>query len=68
MVLPITGGGSFARRITFAVPITGIKGSGGVRCDQPCILDINACNGREVDMLPRPILDEALAKTVTLFV
>jgi len=67
VVLPITSGGAFARRIGFTVPITGIKTSGVVRCDQPRVLDLNARNGRKVDTLPRPILDEVLAKTVTLF-
>jgi len=38
-----------------------------VRCDQPRILDLNARNGRKVDTLPRRILDEVLARTVTLF-
>ncbi|MGA7824024.1 MAG: type II toxin-antitoxin system PemK/MazF family toxin, partial [Steroidobacteraceae bacterium] len=35
VILPITGGGAFARRIGFAVPISGIKTTGVVRCDQP---------------------------------
>lgn len=67
VVLPITSGGAFARRIGFAVPIAGIKTSGVVRCDQPRVLDLNARNGRRVDTLPQPILDDVLAKTVTLF-
>lgn len=67
VVLPITSGGAFARRIGFAVPIAGIKTSGVVRCDQPRVLDLNARNGRRVDTLPQPILDDVLAKIVTLF-
>jgi len=35
VVLPITTGGAFAQRIGFAVPISGIKTTGVVRCDQP---------------------------------
>jgi mRNA interferase ChpB len=67
VVLPITSGGDFARRIGFSVHITGIQTTGVVRCDQPRVLDINARGGRKVDTLPLEILAEVLAKTVTLF-
>jgi mRNA interferase ChpB len=67
VILPITNGGEFARRIGFAVPITGIKTTGVVRCDQPRVLDLQARNGRKVDTLPPEILDEVMAKVVVLF-
>jgi mRNA interferase ChpB len=67
IVLPITSGGDFARRLGFAVPITGIRTTGIIRCDQPRVLDILARNGRKVDTLPAEILDEVLARTVVLF-
>jgi mRNA interferase ChpB len=67
IVLPITSGGEFARRIGFAVPITGIRTTGAVRCDQPRVLDIVARGGRKVDALPQEILDDVLARTATLF-
>ena len=67
VVLPITSGGEFARRIGFAVPITGIKTTGVVRCDQPRVADLNARRGRKVDTLPEPVLEEVLAKAITLF-
>jgi mRNA interferase ChpB len=67
VVLPITSGGEFARRIGFAVPITGIGTAGVVRCDQPRVLDIPARGGRKVDTLPPDILAEVLAKTAVLF-
>jgi len=67
VVLPITKGGEFARRLGFAVPITGIKTTGVVRCDQPRVLDLAARNARKVDVLPAPIMDEVLAKVVTFF-
>jgi mRNA interferase ChpB len=67
VILPITGGGEFARRIGFAVPITGIRTTGVVRCDQPRVLDIVARGGRRVDTLPQEILDDVLARTATLF-
>ena len=67
VVLPITGGGDFARRIGFAVPLSGTKTTGVVRCDQPRVLDLEARRGRKVDALPAEILDEVLARGVTLF-
>lgn len=67
VILPITSGGEFARRIRYAVPITGIKTTGVVRCDQPRVLDLHARGGQKVESLPQEILDEVLARVVTLF-
>ena len=67
VILPITNGGEFARRLGFAVPITGIKTTGVIRCDQPRVLDLPARLGRKVDTLPQPIMDEVLARVATLF-
>ena len=67
VVLPITNGGDFARRIGFAVPISGIGTTGVVRCDQPRVLDIGARRGRKVDILPPTILDEVMARVATIF-
>lgn len=67
VILPITNGGDFARRVGFAVPVTGIKTTGVVRCDQPRALDVAARGGRKVDTLPASIMDEVLATVATLF-
>ena len=67
VVLPITNGGEFARRLGFAVALTGIKTTGIVRCDQPRVIDQVARHGRKVDTMPEAILDEVLAKVSTLF-
>ena len=67
VVLPITNGGEFARRLGFAVEITGIKTTGIVRCDQPRVLDVTERGGRKVDELPTFLMDEVLAKVATLF-
>jgi len=67
VVLPITNGGDFARRLGFAVPISGIKTTGIVRCDQPRVLDIAARGGRKVDTLPPEIMADVLARIATLF-
>lgn len=67
VVCPITNGGDFARRIGFAVPVTGIKTTGVVRCDQPRVLDLAARHARKVDTLPDSIMDEVLAKLAPIF-
>lgn len=67
VILPITNGGEFARRLGFAVPVTGIKTTGVIRCDQPRVLDLQARLGRKVDSLPESIMDEVLARVATLF-
>jgi len=67
VVLPITNGGDFVRRIGFAVPITGAKTTGVVRCDQPRVIDLQARDGKKVDSLPADVLDEVMAKVSTIF-
>lgn len=67
VVLPITSGGGFVRRIGFAVPLAGTKTTGVVRCDQPRVLDLLARKARRVEALPAEILEDVLARVVTLF-
>jgi mRNA interferase ChpB len=66
IVLPITNGGNFARRLGFAVPIVGIQTTGIIRCDQPRVLDIAERGGRKVDQLPDLILAEVVARLATI--
>ncbi len=67
VILPITNGSEVARRLGFSVPVTGIKTTGIVRCDQPRVIDLAARHARKVDTLPESIMDEVLAKVATLF-
>ena len=67
VILPITTGGEFARRLGFAVPLTGTQTTGVVRCDQPRVLDLAARNARKVETLPAPLMDEVLARVITIF-
>lgn len=67
VILPITNGGEFASRIGFCVPLSGTRTTGVVRCDQPRVLDLKARNGRKVEKLPADIIDEVMARTITLF-
>ncbi len=68
VVLPITGGGNFARTAGFAVSLTGAgtKTTGVVRCDQPRALDLVARHGRKLENVPGAIMDEVLAKVATI--
>lgn len=67
VVLPITNGGDFARRIGFAVEISGIATTGFIRCDQPRVVDLTERGGRKVDVLPPALMDEVLARVAPLF-
>ena len=67
LILPITNGSEFARRLGFAVHVTGIKTTGVVRCDQPHVINLVARHARKVDTLPESIMEEVLAKVTTLF-
>ena len=69
IVLPITGGGSFARTAGFAVSLmgAGTETTGVVRCDQPRALDLRARGGKKVETVPAYIIDEVLNKLGPLF-
>ncbi len=67
VVLPITNGGEFARRMGFSVPLIGLKTTGIIRCDQPRVLDLSARHAKKIDALPTPLLNEVLARVVTIF-
>ena len=67
VIVPITSGGDFTRRIGFAVPLAGTRTTGVVRCDQPRVLNLVARGARKIEVLPEEILLDVLAKTATLF-
>jgi len=46
----------------------GTRTTGVVRCDQPRPLDLAARNARRLEAVPQAILEDVLAKLVTLFV
>ena len=68
MILPITNGGESARRLGFAVPLTGIKTTGVVRCDQPRVIDLAARRTRRVDSLPEPVMRRPVGEEVLAIV
>lgn len=68
VVLPITTGGRFARHRGFAVSLdeAGTRTVGVIRCDQPRALDLVARNGRRLETVPEPIVDDVLARLAAI--
>jgi mRNA-degrading endonuclease toxin of MazEF toxin-antitoxin module len=69
IVVPITSGGNFARTAGFAVSLesAGTRTTGIIRCDQPRPVDLSARKARKLESVPTAIVDDVLAKIVTLF-
>lgn len=69
IVLPITTKGQFARMKGFAVELDecGTQTKGAIRCDQPRVLDISARNGRYCETVPDAIMEDVLARVITIF-
>ena len=44
----------------------GIRTTGVIRCDQPRVLDLAARNGKRLETVPEPIMDEVLARLTIL--
>ena len=68
VVVPITTGGSFARRRGFAVSLedAGTRTTGVIRCDQPRTLDLGARKGKRLESVPEFIMDDVLARLATV--
>ena len=68
LVCPITQGGNFARDKGFAVSLSGLgmKTQGVVLCNQPRVLDLQTRHATFTEKAPQVIVDEVLAKLVTL--
>jgi mRNA-degrading endonuclease toxin of MazEF toxin-antitoxin module len=68
LCVPITGGGEFARKMGFAVSLTGCgtRIDGVILCHQIRTLDLTARNGRFVEKVPAEIVDEVLRQVSTL--
>jgi mRNA interferase ChpB len=69
IVLPITGGGSFARTAGFAVSLmgSGTRTTGVVRCDQPRALDLRARGAKKLETIPDHVIEEVMSKVIPLF-
>jgi mRNA-degrading endonuclease toxin of MazEF toxin-antitoxin module len=68
LVCPITQGGNFARDKGFAVSLSGIAtdAQGVVLCNQPRVLDLQNRKATFVEKAPQVIIDEVIAKLLTL--
>ena len=68
VVLPVTTGGSFARRRGFAVSLddAGTRTRGVIRCDRPRVLDPAARNGKGLEAVPEAVMDEVLARLAAI--
>jgi len=69
IVVPITSGGAFARNEGFTVSLStaGTRTTGVIRCDQPRPLDLAARQGRRLESVPEQVIDDVLARLITLF-
>ena len=68
VIVPITSGGQFARKLGFAVELTGTKTTGIVRSDQPRVIDLGARNARFLEAVSPAILRDVLAKLIPIFI
>ena len=68
LVCPITQGGNFAREKGFAVSLSGAgtRTQGVVLCNQPRVLDLQKRGALLVERAPQVIVDEVIAKLLTL--
>jgi mRNA interferase ChpB len=68
VILPITGGGGFARSAGFTVSLTGTgtKTTGVILCSQPRAVDLSSRGGRKLESVPAAVVDEVLAKLATI--
>lgn len=64
VVLPVTGGGTFARMKGFAVSLDkcGTVTRGIIRCDQPRALDLAGRGGKYLETVPEDIMADVLAR------
>jgi mRNA interferase ChpB len=65
---PITTGGNFARYAGFTVTLmgAGTQTSGVVLCNQVRVLDLAARKARFIERAPDLVMDEVIAKVMTL--
>jgi mRNA interferase ChpB len=68
LVCPITQGGNFARSKGFAVSLSGAgtNAQGVILCNQPRVLDLQSRGGTFAEEAPQVIIDEVIAKLLTL--
>lgn len=68
LVCPITQGGSFSRNNQWAITLmgTGTETQGVVLCNQVRTIDYSARQAKYVESVPDSLIDEVLARVITL--
>lgn len=68
LLCPITQGGNFARNNHWAVPLmgTGTETQGVVLCNQVRTVDYKARQARRLESVPDILIEEVLARVITL--
>lgn len=69
LVAPITQGGDFARYAGFAVTLsgTGCRTNGVALINKVRMLDLVARKARRIERAPQEVIDDAIARLMTLF-
>lgn len=69
LVAPITQGGDYARFAGFAVSLmgTGCKTQGVALVNKMRMMDLNARKAKKIERAPREVIDDAIARLMTLF-
>lgn len=69
LVAPITQGGDYTRFAGFAVSLTGTgcKTQGVALVNKIRMLDLNARKAKKVERAPQEVIDDAIARLMTLF-
>jgi mRNA-degrading endonuclease toxin of MazEF toxin-antitoxin module len=69
IVVLITSGRNFARTAGFTVSLesAGTRTKGVIRCDQPRPIDLSARKAQRLESVPEGIINDVLAKIMTLF-
>lgn len=69
VIVPITTVGNSARSAGFAVSLLGCgtETTGVIRCDQPRVIDLGSRKAHRLESVPATIMDEVLAKLITIF-
>lgn len=68
VILPITNGGAFAKKLGFAVTLdSSLKTQGIIRCDQPRTLDFSQRDCKFIESIDEETLNEVLARFLPIF-
>ena len=69
LVAPITQGGDYSRFAGFAVSLmgTGCKTQGAALVNKMRMMDLNGRKAKKIERAPQEVIDDAIARLMTLF-